>query len=56
MFTNHMGDAILEYVVLGALVLAVIGVVAYTIATKAGSQGTATGNWINSIAAPSTHP
>ena len=56
MFTNHMGDAILEYVVLGALVLAVIGVVAYTIATKASGQGTATGNWINSIAAPSAHP
>ena len=56
MFTNHIGDAILEWVVLGALVIAVVGIVAYNVATKGGAQGTALGNWINSIAVPSAHP
>lgn len=56
MFTSHKGDAILEYVVLGALVLAVVGVVAYTIATKGAAEGTNTGNWIDSINVPAAHP
>ena len=56
MFKNHIGDAILEWVVLGALVIAVVGIVAYNIASKGGAQGTALGNWINSIAVPSAHP
>jgi len=56
MFRTHKGDAILEWVVLGALVIAVVGVVAYTIASKGSAQGTSLGNWINSIAVPTAHP
>ncbi len=56
MFRTHRGDAILEWVVLGALVIAVVGVVAYTIASKGGAQGTSLGNWITSIAVPAAHP
>jgi hypothetical protein len=56
MFKNHIGDAILEWVVLGALVIAVVGIVAYNIASKGSAQGTNLGNWINSIAVPTAHP
>jgi len=56
MFTQHIGDAILEWVVLGALVIAVVGIVAYSVASKGGAQGTALGKWITSIAVPSSHP
>ena len=31
MFRNHRGDAILEWVVLGAIVVAVIGAVVYSV-------------------------
>ena len=34
MFKNHHGDAILEWIVLGAVVIAVIGVALYAIATS----------------------
>jgi len=53
---NHTGDAILEWVVLIALVVVVGGVVAYTVATQGGAEGTATGNWIKSLNVPSAHP
>ena len=33
MFTNHRGDAILEWIILGAVVIAVIGASLYAIAT-----------------------
>jgi len=56
MFSKHMGDAILEWVVLGALVIAVVGIVAYSVASKGSAQGTSLGNWITSIAVPSAHP
>jgi len=56
MFTNHKGDAILEYVVLGALVIAVVGVVAYTIATKGAGEGNNLATWIDSINVPAAHP
>ena len=56
MFTKHIGDAILEWVVLGALVIAVVGIVAYSVASKGGAQGTSLGNWITSIAVPAAHP
>jgi hypothetical protein len=56
MLSNHVGDAILEWVVLGALVIAVVGIVAYTVASKGGTQGTSLGNWITSISVPSAHP
>jgi len=56
MFTNHKGDAILEYVVLGALVISVVGVVAYTIATKGAGEGNNLATWIDSINVPPAHP
>ncbi len=56
MFSKHKGDAILEWVVLGALVIAVVGGVAYTIAKNGGTQGTALSTWITSIAVPTAHP
>ncbi len=56
MFRQHRGDAILEWVVLGALVIAVVGGVAYTIAKNGSTQGTALGKWITSIAVPTAHP
>jgi uncharacterized protein (UPF0333 family) len=56
MFATHRGDAILEWVVLGALVIAVVGVVAYTIAKNGRTQGTALATWITSIAVPAAHP
>ncbi len=56
MFRHHRGDAILEWVVLGALVTAVVGVVAYTIAEKSETQGLAVANLISKIAMPSAHP
>ena len=58
MFTkmNHKGDAILEWVVLGSLVIAVVGIIAYTIAKNGGVQGTALSTWITSIAVPAAHP
>jgi len=56
MFTNHKGDAILEYVVLGALVIAVVGVVAYTIATKGAGEGNNLATWSDSINVPAAHP
>jgi len=56
MFSKHKGDAILEWVILGALVIAVVGVVAYNVAKNGSTQGTALGNWITSIAVPSAHP
>jgi hypothetical protein len=31
MFTNHNGDAILEWIILGAIVIAVIGSVLYAV-------------------------
>ena len=31
MFTNHNGDAILEWIILGAIVIAVIGGVLYAV-------------------------
>ena len=34
MFTRHHGDAILEWIILGAVVIAVIGVALYAIATS----------------------
>ena len=34
MFTQHHGNAILEWIVLGAIVIAVIGVALYAIATS----------------------
>jgi len=56
MFSKHKGDAILEWVVLGALVIAVVGGVAYTIAKNGSTQGTALSSWITSIAVPTAHP
>ena len=54
--TNHKGDAILEWVVLGSLVIAVVGVIAYTIAKNGGAQGTLLSTWITSIGVPAAHP
>ena len=56
MFSTHTGDALLEWVVLGALVISVVGVVAYTIAKNGSTQGTNLGKWITSIAVPAAHP
>jgi hypothetical protein len=38
MFTHHYGDAILEWVVLGAIVIAVIGGVLYTVSQSIASK------------------
>ncbi len=52
MFSNHQGTSILEWVVTGVLVVAVVGVVAYSIATKGAAEGTSLGNWIDGINVP----
>jgi len=56
MFATHRGDAILEWVVLGALVIAVVGVVAYTIAKNSNIQGFTVTDLISKISVPSAHP
>ena len=56
MLTNHKGDAMLEYVILGALVLAVVGAIIYSVATAVSGQGAKTGTWVTSINVPATHP
>ena len=38
MFTNHRGDAILEWIILGAVVITVIGAALYAIATSISSK------------------
>ena len=54
MLRNHIGDAILEWVVLGALVIAVVGVVAYSIATAGATEGGNLKSWIDGINVPSS--
>jgi hypothetical protein len=56
MFTNHKGTTTLEWVVIGALVILILGVISWTIATKANGEGASTGNWIDSINVPNAHP
>lgn len=51
---KHRGDAILEWVVLGVLVIAVVGIVAYSIATNAGTEGTNLASWINGLNVPTS--
>ena len=54
MIRNHIGDAILEWVVLGVLVIAVVGVVAYSIATAGATEGSNLESWIDGINVPSS--
>jgi hypothetical protein len=54
MFSKHQGTSILEWVVTGVLVVAVVGVVAYSIATKGAAEGTSLGNWIDGINVPAS--
>ena len=54
MFRNHIGDSILEWVVLGVLVIAVIGVVAFNIATAGATEGGNLESWIDGLDVPSS--
>lgn len=54
MFRNHIGDAVLEWVVLGVLVIAVVGVVAYNIATAGATEGGNLESWIDGLNVPSS--
>ena len=56
MFTNHRGTNTLEWVVGAAAVILLIGAIIFTIATKTNGEGASTGNWIDSVNVPSTHP
>jgi len=56
MFHQHQGEAILEWVVLGAVVIAVVGAVVYTITNSSKTQGLAAADQISKIAAPTAHP
>jgi hypothetical protein len=56
MFTKHQGTTVVEWLVILCLVVVVGGVIAYTIATNASTQGGHTGNWINSLSVPDAHP
>jgi len=56
MFTNHTGTTTLEWVVVGSVVILLLGVVAWTIASKANGEGGSTANWIDSINVPNAHP
>jgi len=51
---RHRGDAILEWVVLGVLVIAVVGIVAYSIANNAGTEGTNLASWIGGLDVPTS--
>jgi len=54
MLRDHVGDAILEWVVLGVLVIAVVGVVAYSIATAGATEGGNLESWIDGLDVPSS--
>ncbi|MBC8507902.1 MAG: hypothetical protein H8D34_23795 [Chloroflexi bacterium] len=54
MLRNHIGDAVLEWVVLGVLVIAVVGVVAYNIATAGATEGGNLESWIDGLDVPSS--
>ena len=56
MFTNHQGTTVVEWVVILSLVVVVGGVIAYTIAAHANTQGGHTSNWITSLKVPDAHP
>ncbi len=54
MFHNHVGDVVLEWVVLVALVVAVVGVIAYAIATAGATEGNNLKSWIDGINVPTS--
>jgi len=56
MFSEHLGTTVVEWVIILSLVVVVGGVIAYTIATHASTEGGHTGNWINSLSVPDAHP
>ena len=56
MLTKHRGDSILEWIILASVVIAVLGVVGYGIASKGSAQGNNVSAWITSLNVPVAHP
>ena len=49
MFRKHQGDSILEWVVLAVLVLVVLGIAAFNLATTTGAGGASVTTWVTGL-------
>jgi len=54
MFRKHKGVSALEYIVVGAVAIALLGLAIWGIATNANGQGNNVASWITGINAPSS--
>jgi len=54
MFTKSIGDSAVEWIVVAAVVLAVVGTIVWTITQSAKTQGGNVSSWITGINVPTT--
>lgn len=51
---GHRGKSMLEYIVMGAIALAVLGVAIWTVVQSASTEGGNVSSWINGINVPAS--
>ena len=51
---QHRGESMLEYIVMGAIALAVLGVAIWTVVQSASAEGSNVSNWIDGINVPAS--
>ncbi len=51
---EHRGESMLEYIVMGAIALAVLGVAIWSIVQSASAEGSNVANWISGINVPAS--
>ena len=51
---QHRGESMLEYIVMGAIALAVLGVAIWTVVQSASTEGGNVSTWIDNINVPAS--
>ncbi len=54
MLRNHKGLTAVEYIVVGAVSIALLGIAVWSMATNANGQGNNVASWISGINAPTS--
>ena len=51
---QHRGESMLEYIVMGAIALAVLGVAIWSVVQSASAEGSNVASWISGIGVPAS--